>query len=116
MSFHHLVTSIGGHRRLLRNVPVLYPLIPTFISRTFREHLPSSGPTLQVWNSCAVCVSCSSRRVPSAHVQVPITNETPPPLTAEAKTPSPGTHQNLILQRGNHSNQEKHWGERREDY
>lgn len=30
------------------------------------------------------------------------------PLTTQTKSPSPGTHQNLILQRGNHSNHEKH--------
>lgn len=30
------------------------------------------------------------------------------PLTIQTKSPSPGTHQNLILQRGNHSNHEKH--------
>lgn len=31
-----------------------------------------------------------------------------PPLATQAKSPSPGTHQNLILQRGNHINHEKH--------
>lgn len=38
------------------------------------------------------------------------------PLTIQAESPSPGTHQNLILQRGNHSNHERHRGERREGY
>lgn len=30
------------------------------------------------------------------------------PLTTQTKSPCPGTYQNLILQRGNHSNHEKH--------
>lgn len=53
-----------------------------------------------------VCASSSSQRVPSC----PSPLQTGPflPLTIQAKSPSPGTHQNLILQRGNHSNHEKH--------
>lgn len=53
-----------------------------------------------------VCASSSSKRVPSC----PSPLQTGPflPLTTQAKSPRPGTHQNLILQRGNHSNHEKH--------
>lgn len=63
-----------------------------------------------VWIPISWCVQAAQLKgalLPPAHT--PQNQETPStPPTTQAKSPGPGTYQNLILQRGNHSNHEKH--------
>lgn len=76
---------------------------------------PASGLRAGMKRQGMVCTSSFSQSTllltADLHGQQPLL-----PLATQAESPSPGTHQNLILQTGDHSNHERHWGERREGY